>query len=360
MGGLEMEVNVYDLLDIYEREVSKNTKNKRKINNFERFKMISMYDIKNIIESGNYSVGKYNIFSISRPKYRIVMSFGVKDKIINHYVARKILVSKLDKYLDIRNCATRSGMGYDYGIKLLLKYLEKYKKYDRFYILRIDISKYFYSIDHSVLRELLDGKLDDYEYNIVSSIIDSTNSCYVNEKIIRIKDRLLDIDKKRTSEIEKIPIYRYGKGLPIGNMTSQFLSIFYLYKLDHYIVNDLKLKHMVRYMDDYVIFHHDKEYLKYALKIIIEKLVREYKLNVNDKKTFVVDSYNGFEFLGYRFNVKNNKIMINIKGENRRRRSSNIKKNNYLYRCGCISYRNYFNSMNNYKNSYKYIKNNKY
>lgn len=105
-----MEVNIYNLLDIYEKEVSKNTKNKRKVNNFERNKMENIYDIKNILESNNYKVDKYNIFSINSPKYRIVMSLNIKDKIINHYVSRFILIPKLDKYLDIRNCATRKNI----------------------------------------------------------------------------------------------------------------------------------------------------------------------------------------------------------------------------------------------------------
>ena len=296
MGGLEVKVNVYDLLDIYEKEISKNTKNKNKVNNFERNKMENIYDIKSIIESGNYKVGRYNIFSISSPKYRIVMSTNIKDKIINHYVARNILIKKLDKYLDIRNCATRKNMGYDYAIKLLLRYLNEYKKYDRFYIFRIDISKYFYSIDHSVLKGLLVNKLDEEEYKIICSIIDSTNNSYINEEIINIKNKLLKIDKNRYSEIEKIPLIEDGKSLPIGNMSSQFLSIFYLYKLDHYIINDLSLKHMVKYIDDYVILYKDKEYLKYCLEIIKNKLENEYKLKVNDKKTFIIDSYNGFDF----------------------------------------------------------------
>ena len=224
-----MEVNVYDLLDIYEKEVSRNTKNKRKISNFERHKMINIYDIKNIIEECNYKVDRYNIFNISRPKYRIVMSLNIKDKIINHYVARNILINKLDKYLDIRNVATRVNMGYDYGIKLLIKYLNEYKKYDRFYILRIDISKYFYSIDHNILKDMLKGKLSSDEYRIICSILDSTNEEYVNDEITYIKSMLIGRDRKRISEIDKLPIYEYGMGLPIGNMTSQFLSIYYLY-----------------------------------------------------------------------------------------------------------------------------------
>ena len=132
------------------------------------------------------------------------------------------------------------------------------------------------------------------------------------------------------------------------------LSIFYLYKLDHYIVNDLKLKYMVKYMDDYVIFCKDKYYLKYALNIIKDKLEKEYKLKINRKKTLILDSYHGFDFLGYRFKV-NNKIIINVKSDNKKRRDNNIKKNNYLYSTNSISYKKYFNSMNNYNNSYKYV-----
>ena len=355
-----MKVIVYDLINIYEKEICKNTKNKNKINVFERNKIQNIFDIKNIIESGNYKVSRYNIFNINSPKYRIVMSLNVKDKIINHYITRNILINKLDKYLDIRNCATRKNMGYDYGIKLLLKYLSVFKKYDKFYILRIDISKYFYNIDHEVLKELLIDKLEYDEYKIICNVIDSTNEDYVNKEIIKIKERLLNVDKNRYIEIEAIPLYNYGKGLPIGNMTSQFLSIFYLYKLDHYIVNNLKLKHMIRYMDDYIILSPTKEYLQYALKIISEKLENYYQLNINKNKTLITSSNTGFDFLGYRFRFINNRLNIWIKSENKRRKNNNIKKNNYLYRNGLISYKKYFNSMNNYNNSYKFAKNKLY
>jgi len=351
-----MEVNVYDLLDIYENQVSKNTRNKRKINNFERNKMENIYDIKRIIESGNYTVSKYNIFNISRPKYRIVMSLNIKDKIINHYYARNILIKKLDKYLDMRNCATRKNMGYDYGVQLLIKYLSEYSKYDKFYILRIDISKYFYTIDHEVLKSLLIDKLDDNEYKVMCNIIDSTNEEYINKKVLEIKERLLETDRRRRKEIEKIPLYEKGKGLGIGSMTSQFLSIFYLYKLDHYIVHDLKLKHMVRYMDDYVIISEEKEKLKKAMNDIIQKLEKEYKLKINEKKTFIVDSQNGFDFLGYRYRFPNRRLTIDVKSENYKRRKENIKLVNYLFKNNYITYKRYFNSMSNYMNSYKYVR----
>ena len=351
-----MKVNVYDIIDIYEKEVSINTKNKNRIYNFEKHKMENIYDIKNIIENSNNKVIKYNIFFVNSPKYRIVMSLNIKDKVINHYVTRHILINKLDKYLDIRNCATRKGMGHDYAIGLVKKYIEINKKYDNLYVLKLDISKYFYSISHDKLKELLKDKLDDDEYNIVSNIIDSTNSDYVNERINGIKNYLIDVDIKRREEIERLPLYEKGYGLPIGNMTSQFLSIFYLYGLDHFIVNDLRLKYMVKYMDDYVIFSNDRKNLEKCYFIIRDKLWNEYKLKLNDNKSMIINVRDGFEYLGYIFSVKDKKTFIKIKSSNKKRRDKNIKYIYYLYSNGYISYSRYFCSINNYMNSYKYCK----
>ena len=141
-----MKVILNDIVSIYENEVRKNTKNKRKIYQFEKYKMINIINIYNELSCDIIKPIKYNIFFVKYPKYRVVMSLNIKDKIVNHYVARYILINKLDKYLDIRNVATRKNLGRDYGIIKVKEYLEYFKKYDNFYILKIDISKYFYSI----------------------------------------------------------------------------------------------------------------------------------------------------------------------------------------------------------------------
>ena len=137
-----MKAKIKDLLDVYHYEVSKTTKNKNRVYNFEKYKMINIINIKNIIESSNYEIDKYNIFYIYEPKLRIVMSLDIGNRIIDHYVAKYILIPKLDKYLDIRNVASRKNMGMSYGIKLLKKYIELNKKYDNLYVLKIDIKKY--------------------------------------------------------------------------------------------------------------------------------------------------------------------------------------------------------------------------
>ena len=90
----------------------------------------------------------------------------------------------------------------------------------------------------------------------------------------------------------------------IGNLTSQFLSVYYLYKLDHFIVHNLHLKYYVRYMDDFIIIHQDFNYLKKCLKIIEEKLNKEFLLEINYKKTHINNINDGFIFLGYKFFMK--------------------------------------------------------
>ena len=137
------------------------------------------------------------------------MSLNIVDKLINHYISRTVLIPKLERYLDIRNVGTRKNMGTSYGLKLLKKYLTLNKKYGEFYALKLDISKYFYTVDHDKLKSMLKDKLDNDKYNIVSKIIDSTDYKYVNEKIKVVKDG---------NNLGHIPYYVKGKGLHIGGL----------------------------------------------------------------------------------------------------------------------------------------------
>lgn len=348
MLGVKMKdnINFINLLNIYEQEISKNVKNKKKLVKFEINKVQNITNIIDMLNRGKIGHEHYNIFLIYEPKCRLVMSLSIKDKIINHFVTRYALEAKLTKYLDLRNVATRKGMGTDYGIRLVIKYLKKLKS-NKFYILKIDISKYFYSVDHEVLKNLLVDKLDSYEYDLICKIIDSTNKEYINSTINKIKEK---------NNIE-VPLYYHGRGISIGNMTSQFLSIFYLYKLDHYIVHDLKLKYYVKYMDDFIIMDSNLEKLKNARDIIMEKLEKEYKLKVNRKKTKIVSCREGFSFLGYVFKVIDKKLVIKIKRSNLEKIKKRVKQVRYLLDRNKISHYRAFCSIMTYSNCYKYTEN---
>lgn len=334
-----MEVNFRDVLDIYEKEVRVNTKNKRKVLLFEKNKMQNINRIVNDLRSANYIPGKYNVFVVFEPKCRIVMSLNIRDKIINHYMARYVLIPKLTKYLDIRNVATRSGMGISYADNLIKKYLNSFN--EEFYVLKLDIKKYFYNIDHDILLSMLKDKINEEEYSIIHNIISTTNSEYINIEIERLKNKC---KTSRKDSLMEMPYYNPNKGLSLGAMVSQFLSIYYLNELDHYIVHDLRIKKYVRYMDDLVLIHSSKEVLKSAKKEIEEKLRNNYKLELNEKKSRIYSKKDSFIFLGKRYKTVGNKLIIkNTRGKKRRKDIINIYKN---YKKGYVTSSSIFSSYN--------------
>ena len=323
--------NINNIIDMTD-SVCKTVRNKKKVDKLENKKIEHIINIYNRLNNKNFKFDKYNIFMITDPKCRIVMAEEIEDKIINHLVAKYILVKTFEnKYIDSM-VATRKNKGTLYGVKLLKKYLNKIKrKYDNFYFLKLDISKYFYSIDHNILKKILKKKIKDKDaLDILKSIIDSTNEKYVNKEIKQLKDgRINYLNKinlnnkeKLIKETEEIPLYKYNKGCALGNQTSQAFGLIYLYELIHFIKEKLHIKYIINYMDDFVIIHHDKEYLKYCLNEIKLKLEKEYKLKLNPKKTKIDSIKKGIDFLGYIFYIKNDKIILKL----RKRNKTNLKK----------------------------------
>jgi len=279
-------VDIKKIQYIYNKRIKLNTKNKVKLEKFENNYVSNMIYIKNILEEKIYNPGKYNIFIINEPKLRIIMSQNIIDKIINHVVTQYFLINIFDKSLINENIATRKNKGTHYGIKLLKKYLNELKG-SEFYILKFDISKYFFNIDHDIVKNIIRSKIKDKDVlNILDNIIDSTNQDYVNNDINILKQKYLKKHNNYINEINKLPIYNKGKGLPIGNMSSQFIAILYLNELDHFIKEKLKIKYYIRYMDDGILLHKDKSYLKYCLKEIT-KIINKYKLSLNSKTQII-------------------------------------------------------------------------
>lgn len=359
--------NIYDnILDIkviqkiYSSRVRVNTKNKLKLKKFENNYVSNMIYIKQILEERNYKPGRYNIFLIKEPKLRIIMSQNIIDKLINHVVTQYFLINIFENTLIEENVATRKNKGTKYGIFILKKYLNEVKD-KNFYVLKFDISKYFFNLDHKIIKELLVHKIKDKEaLKILYDIVDSTDSFYVNERINSLKEKeikkIIDSNCKNkdllVKEIKELPNYEVGKGLPIGNMSSQFLAILYLNELDHFIKNKLKIKYYTRYMDDGVIIHQNKEYLQYCLEEI-NKILERYKLKLN-KKTKIYSCKEGFEFLGFRYIIKNNKVIIKVKNSTKKRFKRKIKEYNKLLDKNKLSEFDYNQVLASYKGHLSY------
>lgn len=326
--------DVKNIINMYNTKVKVTTKNKRKIEQFNDYYTGNITKLHNALKDKKYQVGKYNIFLIEEPKIRIIMSQNILDKLTNHLVAKYFLIDILEKELIEENIATRKNKGTKYGMELTKKYINQIKKEtSEIYFLKFDISKYFYTIDHNILKELINKKIKDKDaLDLLYKIIDSTNQTYVNERIIQLKNKRKanETNIQRIKEIDKIPLYKYGKGLPIGNMTSQILAIYYLNQLDHFIKKNLNIKYYIRYMDDGILLHHSKTYLKYCLKEIT-KITKKYKLELNEK-TRINHIKNGLDFLGFRFYLKNNKVVIKVRNSTKKRfKRKSAKYNKMLY-----------------------------
>ncbi len=324
-------LDIAKIIDVF-HTIRLNTKHKDKIFVFELFFSCNIFSIYQILKEKNYLHRKYNIFLLKEPKYRIIMSESMTDKIINHMVSKYVLFPILESRLIPMNIATRPGMGTEKGIYYIKKYIHHLKrKHDKFYVLKCDISKYFYSINHDILMDKIKKVIHDPDIiRLIHEIISSTDRPYVNleidrlvqKEIERLKEKKLNL-WSRIKELEQIPYYDEGCGLPIGNMTSQILAIYYLNDIDHFIKEKLHIKYYVRYMDDFVLMHEDKEYLKYCYREI-QKKIDDLKLSFNNK-TQIVEIHHGFTFLGYKFLLKDKKLIILLHGKTKKKIKNKLK-----------------------------------
>lgn len=299
--------NICDINNIVSafNEVCRNTSNKRKVAILKQYKCIYISRIHQTLLNKQYVPAPSNVFTIYEPKERRIISQPMEDKIINHLVSREILYPAIIPCLLDVNVASRKNLGTKAGLALAQEFHRKCKiKYSKYYILKCDISKFFASIDHSILKEKLRRKIKDPDaLNILYTIIDSEES-----------------------------------GLGIGAMTSQTLAIFYLNDLDHFIKETLKIKYYVRYQDDFLLFHPSKKYLNYCFEEI-KKFLKKENLTLNSKSR-IYSSSNNFIFLG-----------CNSKGKYAKYRSVNrkIKSKMYLYKTGKISLNSLTSSIICYK-----------
>lgn len=346
---------VYDIDNINKMcdLVCSKMKNKEKAEKFMLYKSEHIINIRNKLMSKNLDFSKYSIFLITDPKCRVIMSQSIEDKVINHLIAKYLLVDVYENIYTNSMCATRKDKGSSYGIHLLKKYLNKIKyKYTNFYYLKIDIKKYFYNIDHNILKEILNKKIKDKDaLEVLYKIIDSTNDNYINKCIDNLKNNRIHYlkDSNLIREVEEIPLYKYNKGCSIGNQISQAFGLIYLYEFNHYLKERLHLKYVINYMDDFIIIHEDKDYLKLCLKQIRQYLFNNLKLELNEKKTRIDSIKNGIDFLGYRFIIKNSKVIMKLRNRVKKNFKKKVKYLQELFVNHYISNKEFKNLLSSYK-----------
>lgn len=247
----------------------------------------NLIELQNELIWKTYGVGRYNIFYVYEPKKRMIMSLQFKDRVAQHAIY-SILNPYFEKQFISDSYACRVGKGTHRAIKKLQNWLRKTeRKQKRFYYLKLDISKYFYRVDHEILMGILQRKIADKDLLHVLSVIINCEDTHFGLPLGA------DVGNVAYDEL-------LGEvGLPIGNLTSQMFANLYLNELDQHCKHHLHLKYYIRYMDDIIILHHDKKFLEKIKQDIAGFLETKLHLQLNNK-TCIRPTSMGIEFVGFR------------------------------------------------------------
>ncbi len=222
------------------------------------------------IQSGHVDVGHYHFFKIFEPKERQICAAAFSEQVLHH-----ALMNVCDEYFEqaqvFHSYACRKGKG-------ALAAVQKAQKLtrSRAWFLKIDVRKFFESIHHDVLKAQL-ARL------------------FREDRLLYIFHQLIDSYDSGANSTENLSMDK--RGLPIGNLTSQYFANHYLAGLDHFIVSRLGIGDYVRYMDDLVLWHESKDKLKVAQNAIREYV--EQKLCSSLKPEQLNRCNTGLPFLGY-------------------------------------------------------------
>jgi len=225
-------------------------------------------DLKNKV----YKHNNYQAFNISDPKPRHIHKAVVRDRLLHHLLYQATFFYFDQQFIhDSYSC--RLDKGTHRAVYRLAEFVNQVSKNNRrtVWILKCDIKKFFASIDHQILKDVLVKYINDPDLLwLFGQVIDSFNT----------PDRV-------------------GVGLPLGNLTSQLLVNVYMNEFDQFVKRELKVKCYVRYADDFVFLSEDKDYLM-ALRPQLDKFLNEHlKLSMHPQKVFLKTLASGVDFLGW-------------------------------------------------------------
>ena len=249
----------------------------------------NLIDIQNHLIYGTYRVGRYRPFFVYEPKKRLVMALPFRDRVVQWAIYRQLFPLIEKQFID-DSYACRRGKGTHKAADKLQYWLRQTdRKKDKYYYLKLDISKYFYRVDHAVLIDLLRRKIRDGPLlSLLVTIINSEDTHFglpvgCDPDAISFDEWLDDV------------------GMPIGNLTSQMFANMYLNEVDQYIKHELKIKYYARYLDDSILILHTKQEARFALEKIRTFLKEKLKLELNSK-TQIFKGKQGVNFCGYKIN----------------------------------------------------------
>ncbi len=234
------------------------------------------------LEEGEYRPGEYHLFTLYERKPRLIAAAPFRDRVVHHALMNRV-DPPIDRSFIYDSYACRTGKGVHAAVDRYQHWAQRYT-----YVLKLDVSRYFPCIDHLRLKEKLSCRIKDH-------------------RVLALFGLLIDTSPTNPSTVPPIwfpgddlltPLER-PKGIPIGNLTSQFMANLYLDGLDHFIKERLRVRAYLRYVDDLILMGDDLAWLKRCKAEIIEFLTKD-RLCLHPTKARAFRISEGIDLFGYR------------------------------------------------------------
>lgn len=326
IGNIFDKVVEYDNFVLADHNARKNKKHYKEIQYHDRNQEENLLKLQESVISLTYKTSEYFIFKIYEPKEREIYKLPYYPDRIMHHALMNCLEPIWEKVFIYNSYACRKNKGIHAAVKDLKKVLRRDKENTK-YCLKLDIRKFYPSIDHDILKKILRIKIKD-------------------KKLLVILDEIIDS----------------ASGVPIGNYLSQYLANLYLTYFDHWLKEKKGVKYYFRYADDMVILHSSKKFLRDLLKDINEYLNVNLKLELKrNYQIFPVES-RSIDFVGYKFyhdhtllrkSIKKKMIRVSKKLNKTNRKKEYVRRRlssyfGWLKHCNSINFsKKYFSKLTN-------------
>jgi retron-type reverse transcriptase len=232
------------------------------------------------LQAGTYRPGEFRTHRITEPKPRLISAAPYRDRVV-HHALMNLLEPILDRHFHPHSYACRKGKGTHAAADRLQQLMRGHR-----YALQCDVEKFFPSIDHEILKATFRRLIKDRRVlGLMDLIVDHSND---QESVVTWftgDDLLTPLERRR--------------GLPIGNLTSQWFANWMLNDLDHFVTSVMRIGAYVRYCDDFVLLHNDRTVLKATVGHVRDRLA-SVRLRLHENKLFVRPVRAGLTYVGYR------------------------------------------------------------
>ncbi len=252
--------------------------------------LVNTYKLRKQLLDGSYKIDKYSVFTIHEPKTRDIVSPRMKDRVFQRSMSDNYLYDEITNSFIYDNHACQKGKGTSRARSRLVRHMQKHFKEHGLggWVLQCDLTNFFGSTRHDVAKDAVFSRVsNEWVTNHTYKVIDSFNQ----------------------GKDPKV-------GLGLGSEITQLAELAVLDKLDHIIKEELGIKYYIRYNDDFILIHEDKEYLKCCLKRINEHIT-SLGLKLSEKKTRLYPLRQGIKFLGFKFYLtETSKVVKKLNKEN--------------------------------------------